>query len=264
MCIETTQFMRHSILSFLNALSLRILVIVFYWVFSSANIWGQYFERIKTCSPDTIKIELFKNNHEERSRYRAVECIEPTNLGLRFEAGFSGYSYSGNSNDWFENKITPSGGIALAYRNLSIGTRLKFTTFNPGVEYYFGNELLRVNSRVISKKSDFYLGYSLNARNLVSFEPYLSYSIDIFRVKNQASLGQSFNLLTAKGLLGGLSVNRYISIGGYEFFSVFLNFAYSMVDYTRTHAQLNKGYIEGTIGIAYKGFYERQFREKVE
>lgn len=155
-------------------------------------------------------------------------------------------------------------GFALAYKNLNMGARFKYITFNPGVEYRFGKELLTVNSRVISSKTDFYIGYSLNAKNLISFEPYISYSVDNFRVKNQAILGQAFNLLTAKGFLGGLSLNRYISIGGYEFFSVFVNVAYSMVDYSRTNSQLNKGYLEGTVGVAYKGFYERQFMEKVE
>jgi hypothetical protein len=43
-----------------------------------------------------------------------------------------------------------------------------------------------------------------------------------------------------------------------------MNLAYSAVDYTRTHPSLGKGYVEMTLGIAYKGFYLRQFMEKVQ
>lgn len=241
-----------------------IIFLGLYGLFSGTMLRGQFVDRSTTCMPDTVKIELFKNKHEDRKRYKAVECFRPSYFGLRLEGGASAYSFSGTTKAWFENRIVPSVGFAVAYKNLNLGVRIKHASFSPRVEYLFGREILTVNSRVISSKSDLYLGYSINAKNLVSFEPYISYSVDNFRVKNQSALGQAFNMLTARGLLGGMSINRYISIGGYEFFSVFVNLAYSMVDYSRTHPQLGKGYIEGTVGIAYKGFYEQRFLKKVE
>jgi hypothetical protein len=231
---------------------------------SIVSVSAQYIDRQKICPPDTVLIELFKNKLEERIRYRAIECTMPSALGVRFEAGASGYSYGGSTKDWFENKIVPSMGLTLAFKNWNFGTRVKYTTFNPRVNYLFGYEVLDERARVISNKSDWYIGYSINTKSLYSFEPYISYSVDNFRVKNQSTLGQAFNLLSARGLLGGLSVNRYINIGGYEYFSVFMNLAYSAVDYTRTHPSLGKGYVEMTLGIAYKGFYLRQFMEKIQ
>jgi hypothetical protein len=225
---------------------------------------AQYIDRQKNCTPDTISIELFKSKHEGTTRYRAIECARPSYLGLRIDGGFSGYSYRGSTKAWFENKIVPTFGFALAYKNWNFGTRVKYHSFNPRVNYTFDREILNQKAQVISNKSDWYIGYSLNAKNLISFEPYLSYSVDNFRVKNQAALGQAFTMFSARGVTGGLSINRYVNIGGYEYFSVFMNLAYSMVDYTRTHPSLGKGYVEMTLGVAYKGFYLKQFMEKVQ
>ncbi|MCK3685277.1 hypothetical protein [Maribellus sp. YY47] len=59
-------------------------------------------------------------------------------------------------------------------------------------------------------------------------------------------------------------MNKYFKIKEHEYLSVFGTVGYGFVNYEKVHPDLDKGYFEWNLGIAYKGFITKRFNKRVE
>lgn len=59
-------------------------------------------------------------------------------------------------------------------------------------------------------------------------------------------------------------MNKYLKIKNYKYFSVFGTIGYGFIDYRKVHSDLDNGYFEWNLGIAYKGFFMEGINKRVD
>lgn len=225
------------------------------------------------CSSDTLIVEpmnrmYFKDSTEllpkNRQPYKAVNCIIPTKLALRYNLGVTGYYYGSKTKEWLGNFFGPNFAMALSYDKISFGARFKPWTLYPKKVLDFDGKPLPLNAAVNPIKIDFYTGYSFDFDYLISVEPQIGYTKSLFYVINENRLNQTYSIPKTDGLLIGCSVNKYFKLRPNDFFAVFLNMGYATNDFTKTHPSLDKGYFEWSLGVSIKSFYRSTKLRKIE
>lgn len=92
---------------------------------------------------------------ENRQPYKAVNCLVPTKLALRFDVGVAGYYYRGETKDWLGDFYGPNFGMSLSYNKISLGARFKPWTLNPRKELSFNDTNLPLTAKLNPIKIDY-------------------------------------------------------------------------------------------------------------
>jgi len=247
----------------------QVLTVLLLIVLYNFSIGQQYkFYRAETCSTDTIVIDNSTLKRrlliDSLPTHREIECSFISDFGIRFELGFSGFIYDSNTNTWLTNSPGLTGGISLAFRQFNFGVRFKTTTITPKNNLVFGSDTLTNNFYLNPNKIDYYLGYSLDFDHLISIEPFAAFSQNIFSVINESDYNKTFSIPKLNGLKMGFTFNKYFKKKEFYFFTVFFNYAYSIVDFSKVNIELGKGYHDFTLGIAYKMYSKWFERHRVD
>jgi len=245
----------------------RIIFNALFLVILTSNCFSQKQTKDTICLSDTLTIMPFRSmklSKDSASSYKAIKCETTTNVGMRFEVGISKYYYNDKTQEWLGNHGGPNFNLILTLNKLNFGLRFKPWTVNPKTELSFDNIILPRYASLNPVKIDYYAGYSIDLNHKISIEPYLGFSKTIFYVINEVELQQTYSIPKANGLISGATFNKYFKINNSEYIALFTNIGYSFVDYKKTNQNLGIGYFEWTIGIAYKGFFKKQFLKKIE
>lgn len=247
------------------------LFLIFVMLFIHFNVFSQKCNREIVCLSDTIDVPVFIKKYNSQGvqdslyTYKAITCNKVTKFGIRFDAGVSQYFYNEPTANWLSNHGGPLFGFSIAYENWNIGARFKPYTINPQKNLDFSSIILSTEAKLNPVKFDFYIGYSFDMKRNFSFEPYLGYSETKFVVINEEQLNNKFNIPSSFGSIIGITLNKYIPTKKkYEYYTFFANIGMGLVDYTRTHTSLGMGYIDLCIGVAFKGFFKREFERKIQ
>jgi hypothetical protein len=203
-------------------------------------------------------------NSDSTTRFRAVMCKKITTTGLRIETGISKYFYNEKTQQWLGNHGGPNLNFILTVNKLNFGLRFKPWTVNPTKELVFNSDTLTKLASLNPVKVDYFVGYSIDLNHNISIEPYIGISNSTFHVINEVELKKSFTIPSINGLISGITFNKYFKIKEGEYIAVFANAGYSFTDFKKVHESLEMGYIDCTLGVAYKGFFVKQFLKKVE
>ncbi len=219
-------------------------------------------QRINTdpvCGTDTIEVNHRDLKYGGAIRYRALRCYRPSKLGLRVELGAAGFRYQGGTKTWLGDHGSAMLGLGLAFQNWTAIVRMKVWTIQPGRTLLVGNDTLTGAADLNPVKLDYLLGYSFNLPHHFSLEPYLGYSRNRFFVINEEALNKDLDLRTAKGIVAGLTANKYFPTKQYNFIALFLSAGYSSARFSSVHPSLGRGYWEAAAGIAFKGFHRIEY-----
>lgn len=220
---------------------------------------AQQIDRTTICGTDTVTIR------EHRGDFKAFVCQRGGDFGVRIELGYTSYHHSTHTQRWLGNYGGPNFGLILAYRKLNAGVRFKLATVNPRQNLVFNNDTLTALAKLNPARIDYFAGYSFDFKYNFSIEPYLGYSRNIFHVINEEELNTTYHIEPASGMIAGISVNKYFKLRKRDtFLAVFGNLGYATTQYQSTHPQLDKGYWEWTLGIAYKRFGEKEFYRRIK
>jgi hypothetical protein len=250
----------------------RIFLIITTIIFSSITVSGQKWNPEIICSSDTLIVEPYlsmKYNPEKtdslnQKPYKIVQCITRSNIGFRFDIAVSSYYYGEKTTSWIGQHGGPNFNFILVVDKLNFGFRFKPWTIDPKKEMDFNGQTLPTTAKLNSIKLDYYAGYSFDFEKLISVEPYIGYNCSSFIVINEDELNQKFTFDKTGGLIIGTTLNKYFKIKEYEYLSVFGTVGYGFVNYGKVHSDLDNGYFEWNLGIAYKGFATKRFNKKVE
>lgn len=223
-------------------------------LFTAHLSWAQQIDRTITCGTDTVTVR------EHWGDLKAFICQRGGDFGARIELGYTNYYHSIQTRQWLGQYGGPNFGLILAYRKLNVGIRFKPATVIPQQNLVFNNDTLIALAKLNPVRIDYFAGYSFDFKYNFSIEPYLGYSRNSFHVINEADLNTTYQIEPASGMIAGISVNKYFKLKKkYQFLAVFGNLGYATTQYQSTHPQLDNGYWEWTLGIAYKGFWEKVF-----
>jgi hypothetical protein len=217
--------------------------------------------RAEVCSTDTNIIDnsslKIRRPIDSLPTHREVRCVSISDFGIKVDLGISAYLYNKKTKAWLGNHVGPSFGIGLVFRQFNLNARFKPFTVIPNNNLIFGSDTLTNKFLLNPIKIDYYLGYSIDFNNLLSIEPYIGFNKNSFHVINQSDFNKSFSIPESNGVIVGLSLNKYFKTGNFSFFSLFLNYAYSIVDFSKVNSVLGRGYHDFTFGISYKAFSEK-------
>ena len=244
---------------------------VFIIVFFYTNFFAQKWNREIICSTDTLMVEphvSIKYNPNSldslaKAPYRIVRCMTRSNVGFRFEFGVSKYYCGEEMKSWIGQHAGPNFNFILSIDKLNVGLRFKPWTVDPKKEMEFNGHALPLTARINPIKIDYYVGYSLDFNRLISLEPYVGYNRSSFNVINEDELNQKFHFNKTGGLILGATLNKYFKVKDYEYIALFGSAGYGFVNYAKVHPDLDNGYFEWNLGIAYKGFLTKIFNKRV-
>ncbi|NVN94237.1 MAG: hypothetical protein HXX18_03015 [Bacteroidetes bacterium] len=250
----------------------RILLIIAITILVNAISFGQKWKPEIICSTDTLTVEPYfstkyypkKLDTLNQKPYKIVECRTRSNIGFRFEIAVSNYYYNKKTTSWIGQHGSPNFNFILVLDKLNFGFRFKPWTINPKKEMNFNGQKLPITAKVNVIKLDFYLGYSFDFEKLISIEPFAGYNSSSLLVINEDVLNQKFTFDNTGGLIIGTTFNKYFKLKEYAYLSVFGTVGYGFVNYTKVHPDLDNGYFEWNLGIAYKGFATKRFNNKVK
>jgi hypothetical protein len=241
-------------------------------VLTSINGYCQKRTAEVICSTDTMVIDpslrmghyIKKLDSTNIKPYKVVQCQTLSKVGFRFELGVSNYNYEKRTSNWLGQHSGPSFNFILAVDNLSFGIRFKPWTINPKKEMEFNGVTVPKIAELNTIKIDYYAGYSFDFNRLISLEPYIGYNRSSFLVINQDELKQDFSFAKTGGMLLGSTLNKYFKVKDFSYISLFGSLGYSFVNFEKVHPELDNGYLDWTIGIAYKGFLPKRFNRIVD
>lgn len=242
---------------------IRIITLLFQLCF--INTFGQNLNWEKKCETDTVIISRPFIHLNSTNSYKGIYCNKTSDFGLRIDVGVSRYIYNKSTSNWLGNHNSLSIGFIFALRHFNFGFRFKPWTVNPSNELIFNSDTLTKSADLNPIKLDYFIGYSIDFKNNISFEPYIGLSRNIFKVINEQELKKNFSIPETNGLITGLSINKYFNLKEKKFISIFLNIGYSFVNFNNVNSGLDRGYADITMGIAYKGFtqfYNKPFKVK--
>ena len=250
---------------------MKKLIILLFLFTIPFRIYAQKWINEVICSTDTLVVEpqtearsLQKNQKEiEFQPYRIVECRTRSNFGLRLDVAVSNYYYGEKTTSWLGQHAGPNINLSLTVDKFNIGIRFKPWTVEPQKELEFNGVILPTTARLNPIKIDYYLGYSIDFDRLISIEPYLGYNHSSFVVINEDVLNQNFSFENTGGLILGTTVNKYFRLKDYEYLSIFGSIGYGFVNFEKVQPSLDNGYLEWNLGIAFKGFFTRNFNRRV-
>jgi len=241
-------------------------------------LFGQICNPDTICSTDTMSVEpnLLIKPYPQRldTNYqipcKAVFCRTRSMIGFRVEFALSNYYYGEKTSSWIGQHGGPNFNFSFAVKKFNLGFRFKPWTIDPQKEMNFNGNVLPTTAIVNVIKLDYYLGYSLDFKRLISVEPYVGYNRSSFPVINQDELNQEFVFNKTGGFVMGATFNKYFSpykhfmLKDYEYLSLFVTVGYGFVNFEKVHPDLDNGYFEWNFGFSYKGFATNHFAKKVE
>lgn len=250
----------------------RILLIIAITVAVCTITVAQKWSPETLCSMDTLIVAPYRSMkysperpyNPDQKPYKIVQCRTRSNVGFRFEIAVSNYYYGEKTTSWIGQHGGPNFNFILVADKLNFGFRFKPWTIDPKKEMDFDGHTLPTTAGLNVIKLDYYAGYSLDFEKLISVEPYIGYNRSSFNVINEDELNQKFTFNKTGGLIVGATVNKYIKIKEYEYLSVFGTAGYGFVNYEKVHPDLDNGYFEWNLGIAYKVFATKRFNTRVE
>ncbi len=234
--------------------------------------YGQRYEREVRCSDtltvyleDSPKTELTSrpNTTKTNRPYRIVECQKRSLVGVRIDLGVSKYYYNEPTKNWIGNHAGPNFGIGLVLGGFTLGARFKPGTVKPLEELKFDDVILLLNAEVNPRKVEYYVGVSIDLPVLISLEPYVGYSRAQFLVINEDEIKQTYSLPKVGGLIAGLTINKYFAFDRHRYIAVFASGGFATTDFSVVHRKLDKGYLEWSAGVSYKGFFTKRFSKRV-
>ncbi|MCG8698135.1 MAG: hypothetical protein MI922_08780 [Bacteroidales bacterium] len=220
-----------------------------------------------TCTKDTFLVHGNWTYDKEAKlpdvtdTFYATYCDYRKSLGLRYDVAFSQYFYSKSMIDWIGNHMGLNLNLAFAYENFNIGVRFKPWKTSPKSEVLFSDNLLPMRAKISSVKYDYFFSYEIDLLNQIAVEPSFGYTICKFNVTNTEEVEGTFNFNTTRGLLYGLTINKYFEFNNYKYLVLFARVNQGQVNYSEIHANFKGGYTEICLGISYK-FYmsDREFK----
>jgi hypothetical protein len=250
----------------------RIILIITGIILSSSIAFGQKWNPETICSSDTLIVEpqiSMKYNPENmdslyQKQYKIVQCRTRSNVGFRFDIAVSNYYYGEKTTSWIGQHGGPNFNLTLVVDKLNFGFRFKPWTINPKKEMSFNGQTLPMTAKLNVIKLDYFVGYSLDFAKLISLEPYIGYNSSSFLVINEDELNQKLTFNKTGGLIIGTALSKYFKINEYEYLSVLGTIGYGFINYAKVHPDIDNGYFEWNLGIAYKGFATKRFNKKVE
>jgi hypothetical protein len=252
--------------------NIRRILLTFIVIVISNTVFGQKWNKEIICSSDTLIVEphipikyIPKNlDTLNQEPYKIIQCRTRSNIGFRFEIGFSNYYYGEKTTSWIGQHGGPNFNFVFAINKLNIGFRFKPWTIDTKKEMEFDGLIVPSIAKLNSIKLDYYVGYSFDFDRLISVEPYIGYNRSSFKVINEDELNLEYSFEKSGGLIVGTTLNKYFKIKEYEYISVFGTIGYGFVNYEKVHPDLDNGYFEWNIGIAYKGFFTKRLNKKIE
>ncbi len=248
----------------------RLFLLITYSILMSTISLGQKWIPEIICSTDTLSIEPYismkynPKNTIKQEPYKIVKCRTRSNVGFRIDIAASNYYYGNKTTSWIGQHIEPNFNIILVINKLNFGIRFKSWTIKPQKEIKFDEQILPTLAKLNNIRLDYYLGYSFDFEKLISIEPYVGYNKSSFYVINEEELNKEFSFNKTGGFIFGLTINKYFKVKEYEYISLFGTLGCGFVDYTKVHPDLDNGYFEWSIGVAYKGFITKIFNKRVE
>ena len=235
-------------------------------------LFGQKWNPEIICSTDTLTVEPYismkhtpkKANNLNQELFKIVKCRTRSTVGFRMDVAISNYYYGDKTTSWLGQHGGPNFNFILVVNKLNFGLRFKPWTIDPKKEMAFNGQILPTTANLNNIKLDYYTGYSMDFGRLISVEPYLGYNRTSFLVINEDELNQKFSFNKTGGLILGTTLNKYFKIKEHEYMSVFGTVGYGFIDYRKVHPDLDNGYFEWNIGIAYKGFGIKQLDKRVD
>jgi hypothetical protein len=250
----------------------RLFLLITSAILINSISFGQKWTPEVICSTDTLTVEPYismKYNPEKidttnQEPYKIIQCRTRSKIGFRLDIAVSSYYYGDKTTSWIGQHGGPNLNFILIVDKLNFGFRFKPWTIDPKKEMEFNGETLPTTARLNNIRLDYYVGYSIDFDRLISIEPYAGYNRTSFLVINEDELNQKFTFNKTGGLIVGTTLNKYFKIKEHEYISVFGTVGYGFVDYKKVHPDLDNGYFEWNLGIAYKGFATKRFNKRVE
>jgi hypothetical protein len=224
---------------------------------------AQQYPTAPECDTDTIHVKYRDLKYGSLIEYRTFKCKKVSPWGFRAELAYMRFTYNSKTADWLGN---PSGGIigfAIAHRRVNFGVRFKLATVSPRIPMVISGDTLTRTDTLNPVKIDFHLGYSFDFAGNFSIEPYLGISRNLFYVINEKRTGKSFSIPRVYGLMTGATLNKYLRIKRFQFMSLFVTGGYNFANFKRVNSRLGRGYAEWAVGLAYKGFGQQRYHQKI-
>lgn len=250
----------------------RIFLIITSAILINTTSFGQKWDSEIICSTDTLIVEPYvsmkhypeKMDSVNQEPYKIVQCRTRSNVGFRMDIAVSNYYYADNTTSWIGQHGGPNFNFVLVVNKFNFGFRFKPWSIDPKKEMDFNGKILPTTASLNNIRLDYYVGYSLDFEKLISVEPYVGYNRTSFLVINEDELNQEFSFNKTGGLIVGTTLNKYFRIKEYEYISVFSTVGYGFVDYKKIHPDLDNGYFEWNLGVAYKGFATKRFNKRIK
>ena len=239
-----------------------ISIFVFYII--AATCFGQLYDREKHCGTDTIHVDTYNRKTGESIKYKAFECTQISNFGIRVDIGFNTYSYNNNTKQWLGDHNGALFGLTVAYKKFNFGVKFKPATVNPKSELVFNGETLPKKAKLNPIKFEYAISYSLTLTYNFAIEPYTALTNNSFHVINEKDLNKNYTISSCTGLTTGVTLNKYFEPKEFKFLAVFVKYGYGFTNFKKTHSQLGTGYSDFSVGIAYKAFYKRKFLSPIK
>jgi len=247
----------------------KILIIVVFLLSGYSSLFSQRIDKEILCCRDTfvfqgqVKIKG-KEKIDSVYTYKSQLYKKRSIFGLRLDLGFAKYSYNDKTASWLGNHGGPVFNFSMALKTVNLGVRFKPWTVNPREELTFDGILLPKEALLNPIKLDYYIAYSIDFKRNISIEPSVGYTSSYFKVINEDKLGQSYSFTNTGGPVYEITINKYFGIHEYEYFCVFGSVGFANVDFKKVHENLDSGYFEYAIGIAFKDFFRKQYYKKID
>ena len=231
--------------------------------FFPTAVSAQNYERNSVCGTDTINVDHRDLKQGGRIRYKAFECTKPSMLGIRVDIGFNHYLYNSRTRNWLGNHNGALLGLSIAYGDFSLGAKFKPATVNPRETLEFNGEFLTREAKLNPIKIDYEIGYSFNLKHNFSIEPYIALTSNSFIVINEEELGKTYEIDDTRGLTIGTTLNKYFRLKDFRFLALFARYGYGLSNFRKTNNNLDAGYSDIAVGIAYKGFSKQRYLKRI-
>lgn len=229
-----------------------------------ATAHSQIRDRRLICDPNPIVVNIVDNPIVDSTyTIRVLSCVKSSPLGLKIEAGYSRFYYNSKTADWLGQHGGPGFGLTFAIENTNIGLKFKPWTLYPKKTLDFNGNVLPISAKLNPIKIDYFLSYNFHLKGNFTFEPVLGYTRSSFVIINEDQIGNSVSIPKTGGFLTGISVSKYLTIKYNEFLSFFGNVEYAFVDFAKVSPDLGFGYFDWTVGIAFKGYFNKIVIERI-
>ena len=178
--------------------------------------------------------------------------------GLQMGFGGTKYYYGNKTQSWLGNHGGPSMTLQFYVGNHNFGGRFKPWTVSPQGDLTFGLDTLTSFARLNVIKGEWFYGYDFEPIKHLIIEPYFGYLATSFPVINEDELQQQFSIRKAKGLSLGLEVKYYLTIAPFQYIIPYINLNGAIIDYSKTHKQLDANFFAIEGGIKYGGWFTKR------